>query len=257
MHRDDQHRLDPAEHLEQLPVAHRPHAVDRRERDVDAPEIAQLVLRQHVVEMRDVDDAEPLRFDDEHRIAVAPSTGDLDEVGGHVAHADVLDRDIVPREPARRVPAGQHMGDALVHGVGAMGVVRVVHRHDGRQQRRADIVVVVGGDPHPLRRFDGEGRMADEVDAHMVRLDRGDAERGRHVAARRPGHRVAARRRLARRPGPGGERDRGRRDISPEGAHRLPPPVRRAIFAPNGGQCQRQGFDPPGPVRETGPAGAR
>jgi hypothetical protein len=52
--------------------------------------------------------------------------------------------------------------------VGVMRVVRMVHRHDIRQQRRFDVIVVIGGNAHELRALDQESRVAEKGDAGLV-----------------------------------------------------------------------------------------
>ena len=49
--------------------------------------------------------------------------------------------------------------------------------------RRPHIVVVVGGDAHELRAFDQERGVPDIGDAHLIGIERGELERGRHCPA--------------------------------------------------------------------------
>ena len=104
------------------------------------------------------------------------------DVGRDRAHAHVLELEIVVGRLAVLLPAAQHMLDAGLGPVGEMGRMRPVHRHDVGQDRRLDVVVVVGRDAHQLRALDQEGRVADVVDAYLAFLQRGEAKRGRNDA---------------------------------------------------------------------------
>ena len=106
------------------------------------------------------------------------------DIGRHVAHAQIL----VVHVDARRLfvlhPAAQHVLDRQIGIVRVMRRVRGVHGHDVGQNRRPDVIVVVGGDAHQLRAFDQEGGVADIGDAHLVVFERGEPERRR--GKRRP-----------------------------------------------------------------------
>ena len=235
MHRDDQPRPDLVEDLEQLLVAHRPHPVDRGEGDVDAPEVAELVLGQHMVQMRDMGDAEVLGFDDEDRVAVGEPASEIADIGRHVANPDVLHGDVVAGEPAAGVPAAQHVRDRRVGHVAEMGVVGVVHRRHVGNARRAHVVVVVGRDDDAFGRLHLEGRMADIGDAQMARLDRLRRQRDGDDARRAFGDRIAARRRA---PGPAqrrGARRPGQPSADPQPHEALP---NGRYWAPSGGRRQ-------------------
>ena len=89
--------------------------------------------------------------------------------------------------PGVVAPAAQHVFDRRIGMVGVVRVVRVVHGGDVGHDRRPHIVVVVGGDAHPLRTLDQERGVADIADAHLIGVERGEIERRRQRPAAAPG----------------------------------------------------------------------
>ena len=79
------------------------------------------------------------------------------------------------------VPAGLRM-------IGVMRVVRVVHGGDVGHDRRADKIVVVGGDADALRAFDQERRMTEIGGAHLIGIERGKPVGGRYRSRYDTGH---------------------------------------------------------------------
>jgi len=51
-------------------------------------------------------------------------------------------------------PSAQDVLDAGIGSIGEMRAVGMIHRHDVRHERRANIIVVVGNDANELRAFD-------------------------------------------------------------------------------------------------------
>ena len=149
----------------------------------------------------------PGDLEDEDRVAVGDgAAAPVADVGGDVAHAHVVDREVVLGGPAFGVPAAQHVLDVGVGEVGVVRGVRPVHGGDVGHHRRANVVVVVGGDLHAAGAFDQPGRVADEGQPHLAfgRARRGGSWRAARAAV--PGRRRGSDRASAPMPGAGRRR---------------------------------------------------
>ena len=105
MHQDDQFRANLRLHAKPLAMAHGHETVDRRERDIDAAELTQLLFRQHVMQMTDMNHAEIGGLENEHGVAIRHPAGDIGQVVRYVADPHVFDKQIMPRDTALRIPA--------------------------------------------------------------------------------------------------------------------------------------------------------
>jgi hypothetical protein len=143
--------------------------------------------------MPEMRDAHVGGFVDEDRVAVPlRPAAPVADIGGNVAHAHILDRNVVARRlVGARPPAAQHVLDARIGVISEMAGMRMVHRDDVGQHRRAHIVVVVGRDAHELRTLDQEGRMADIGEPHLIGIER-KPERGGNDARSARGHEPGA-----------------------------------------------------------------
>ena len=89
-------------------------------------------------------------------------------------------------------PAAQHVCDARIGVIGVVRRVRMIHRHDVGDDGRTNIVVVVGGDAHALRRLDEESGMADESKPQLIAFERGKTEAGELWSRRLAGDKADA-----------------------------------------------------------------
>ena len=71
VHRDHQRRLQRGQHLDHAFEVERRAAVDRHQHDVDAADLVELLLRQRVMQMAEMRDAQVRDLEDEDRVAVA------------------------------------------------------------------------------------------------------------------------------------------------------------------------------------------
>src|SRR5262245_63544047 len=117
------------------------------------------MLVERMVQMAEMSDAHIRCLEDKDRVAMPlGSAAPVADIGGHVAHAHVLDREVVARRLIRGwPPATQHMLDGWIWPIGEMRAVRVIHRDDVRHEWGPDIIIVVRCDTHELRSLDQEG----------------------------------------------------------------------------------------------------
>ena len=104
VHRDDQRRVDLAEHRDHVVDIERVAAVDRDEHHVDPAQRVEVVLGQRVVEVAEMGDAEARHLENEDRVHVALELARLAkaaaDIGGDVAEPDVVDGEVVVRRRA-------------------------------------------------------------------------------------------------------------------------------------------------------------
>ena len=143
-------------------------------------------------------------LEDEDGIAVGDvAAAPVADVGGDVAHAHIGDRQIVLGRAAFWVQPLKHSPDAGIGEVRVVRGMRPVHGGDLRHHLGTYIVVVVGGDPHGAGALDQPGRVPDEGEAHLGRLERGGSVVRGLDQARRLRYREAAIGKLCRGPSPG------------------------------------------------------
>ena len=136
------------------------------------------------------------RLEDEDRIAAEFGAAAVTDVGGHVAHAHVAVLDVVLRDADAGVPAAQDKFDAGSDAIGVMRAVRVVHRHDVRDETGAVEAVVIGDRAGAAGTLDKKAGVTEKGHADLARLR--EPQRGRHDAGHRSGNRGEAPRRKRR-----------------------------------------------------------
>ena len=189
VHGQDQSRPQRLHHLHRAGDIHGVAAVDRHHHDVELADLGDLLVGQRVMQVAEMADAHAGQLEDEDRVAVRDvAAAPVADVGRDVADAHVRDGEVMPGRTAVGVPAAQHVLDVGIGQVGVVRGVRPVHRGDMRRRRRADVVVVVGGDLHRARALDQPGRMADEGEARLRQFERYRAEGRRLDQARRLRH---------------------------------------------------------------------
>ncbi|MNZ83840.1 hypothetical protein D3C78_1025800 [compost metagenome] len=159
-------------------------------------------IRQLMMQMAEMTDAQARNFEDEDGIAVflkgfviAPAVADI---GCDIANIDIAYQNLVFGLFSRRIaPAMQHILNGRVRTKGEVGRMRPVHRYYRRHDRRAIDAVIVRGDRYPAWAFDQIGGMADEADLHLFlrrrlsQLNTRRTEARKHDAGNVAGDRLA------------------------------------------------------------------
>ena len=213
VHGQDQAGAQALQHFHHAGRGHGIAAVDRHHHHVELPDLSDLPVGQRVMQVAQMADAHAGDLEDENGIAGGdhPTAGAAD-VGRDVADAHIGDGQIVLGRPTIGVPTAQHVLDA---GIGKHGIVRfmrAVHGGDVGCQRRADVVVIVGGNPHPAGALDQPGGVSEEGEAHFHRLEGWGAIVDRLHQARVVRHGKTAIRARALRPYPSGQHDGGQQE---------------------------------------------
>ena len=127
--------------------------------------------------MPEMGDAQLRDLEDEDRVAVAlGAAAPVPDVGRNVPHPHVLIRHVMLGRLLVRRPAAQHVFDRRIGTVRVMGRVGMVHRDDVGQDRRPEIVVVVGRDAHAARALDQKRRVANVSQPDLPVGERRDLE---------------------------------------------------------------------------------
>ena len=105
VHRNDQRRLERGEHLHHAVEVERETAVDRRHHHVEPADVVKLLLREGVMQMAEMGDAQVGDLENEDRIAIAlGAAAPVADVGRHVAHPHVAVFHIADRRLSGLVP---------------------------------------------------------------------------------------------------------------------------------------------------------
>src|ERR1700730_17691636 len=203
VHRNDDPGSDLPHNVDHLFLVQREGAVDRNHDYVDRAELDEVDPGQGVVQMAEMRDAQIADLEDEDRVAVVAGPAELSDIGRNVAEAHIVVIQMMAGDPARRVPAPQHVFDPGLDPVAVMRRMGIVHRDNIRRRRSADHIVVVGDDAHPRRALDQKARMPDKGDR-----DRTPGESAGEVQQPEPAGDDSRARRLRRRRDQQGEHDR-------------------------------------------------
>jgi len=172
VHRDDQRRLERGQHFHHAVEIKRITAVDGRHDHVHAADLVKLLLRQRMMQMSEMRDAQIGNLEDKDRVAVTLGRGaavEAPDIGRHVAHPHVAIFQVpVGGLIGILAPTPQHVFDRRVGIIGVMRVVRMIHGDNIRQQPRLNVTVVIGGNAHELRALDQESRVAEKGQADLV-----------------------------------------------------------------------------------------
>ena len=188
VHRNDDFRPDLAQDFNHVVLVECPGAVDRHHDDVDRPEFGEVGLRQRVMQMAEMGDAQISDLEDKDGVSVIARAAEFSDISRNIVDAHITVFEAMGRDTARGIPAAQDVFDARLDRIAVMRRMGVVHRHDVRRHRRPYRVVVIGDDANSARALDQEARMTEKADRNRI------FRAGSCKAQRPPGNDPAARR---------------------------------------------------------------